>query len=334
MKKNKTMRAASGLLIATLLSTSVVSGTYAKYVSKGSASDTARVAKWGVVITGSGNLFSENYLKDTNTPTTSTTDSEISVESSNDDMLVAPGTKSETGLAFGITGTPEVDTRVKATIIAKDVYLAAGNYAIMEKATVDATTFASMVTTGLYTKSDTAYTKVADSATFDSTETYYKIQTSTAATVASEGYYPVEFTYSGDSTAKTANAVAAAIADSLTTGTVTTTPSTTDGTTTYEISDIYDSNTDLGTALGTDAETLKWEWKYNNSIDTAWNNIDYEDTILGDLAAGTEVVTYTTDGKVTVLTVSDTTGVVKKGDTEVGCIRTTFDISIEAVQVD
>lgn len=332
MKKNKTMRAASGLLIATLLSTSVVSGTYAKYVSKGSASDTARVAKWGVVITGSGNLFSKNYLKGTNTPTTSTTDSEISVESSNTDMLVAPGTKSETGLAFGITGTPEVDTRVKATIIAKDVYLAAGKYAIMETATITSDNFAANKA-NLYTKDDSTYTKLATDATFSKDTTYYQIQTSTAANVGSDGYYPVVFTYSGASTAKTANEVAAAIADSLTTGSVTTTTSTTDGTTTYSISDIYDSNTDLGTALGTDAETLNWEWKYNNSIETAWDNVDYEDTILGDLAANTEVVTYD-DDTVTVLTVDNTTGVVKKGDTEVGCIRTTFDISIEAVQVD
>lgn len=46
MRKNKMMRAASGLLVATLLTTSVISGTFAKYTSSASGSDSARVAKW------------------------------------------------------------------------------------------------------------------------------------------------------------------------------------------------------------------------------------------------------------------------------------------------
>ena len=49
MKKNKVMRFASLLLIATLLTTSVISGTFAKYTTSDSAQDTARVAKFGVV---------------------------------------------------------------------------------------------------------------------------------------------------------------------------------------------------------------------------------------------------------------------------------------------
>ena len=50
MKKNKMMRLASFLLVATLLTTSMISGTFAKYVTEGSASDSARVAKWGVEV--------------------------------------------------------------------------------------------------------------------------------------------------------------------------------------------------------------------------------------------------------------------------------------------
>ena len=335
MKKNRAMRAAGGLLIATLLSTSAVSGTFAKYVSKGSAGDTARVAKWGVVITGSGNLFSKNYLNGTtNTPTTSTTANAISVESSNTDMLVAPGTKSDTtGLSFGITGKPEVDTRVKATIEAKDVYLAAGTYAVMKKVAVNSDTFTGKVTSGIYTKSGTAYTKVASTAAFDSSATYYEIDTDTDAVVATGGYYPVVFTYTGDGSAHTANAVAAAVAAALNGGTAVT-GTTASGTTTYTLSKNYDSNTDLGTALATDDEKITWEWIYNNEIDTTWDNVDFEDTILGDLAAGTEVVSVGDGGAVTVLSVDGTTGVVTAGSTEVGCIRTTFNVSIEAVQID
>lgn len=57
MKKNRMLRMASALLILTLLTTSVIGGTFAKYVSEGSVSDTARVAKWGVEIKTSGTLY-------------------------------------------------------------------------------------------------------------------------------------------------------------------------------------------------------------------------------------------------------------------------------------
>ena len=51
MKRNKMMRIASVLLVAVLLSTCVISGTFAKYTTSNSATDSARVAKWGVIIT-------------------------------------------------------------------------------------------------------------------------------------------------------------------------------------------------------------------------------------------------------------------------------------------
>ena len=50
MKKNKMMRLASAMMVLTLMSTSVISGTFAKYVTKGEATDKARVAKWGVEV--------------------------------------------------------------------------------------------------------------------------------------------------------------------------------------------------------------------------------------------------------------------------------------------
>ena len=46
MKKNRMMRLASILLVCVLLTTSVISGTFAKYTSTVAATDTARVAKW------------------------------------------------------------------------------------------------------------------------------------------------------------------------------------------------------------------------------------------------------------------------------------------------
>ena len=48
MKKNKMMRIASVLLVAVLLSTCAISGTFAKYVTQVSGNDSARVARWGI----------------------------------------------------------------------------------------------------------------------------------------------------------------------------------------------------------------------------------------------------------------------------------------------
>ena len=57
MKKNTMMRIASVLMVAVLLSTCAISSTFAKYVSSDSATDTARIAKWGVEVTATGNAF-------------------------------------------------------------------------------------------------------------------------------------------------------------------------------------------------------------------------------------------------------------------------------------
>lgn len=133
MKKNKTMRIASVLLIAVLLTTCIISGTFAKYVTTGEASDEARVAKFGVVVNGDGSLFSQTYKKvsNGNGPSPEENDgskiASLTVESSNGDKLVAPGTQSNgKGLSLGITGTPEVDVRIKLSFgDIEDVFLKA-----------------------------------------------------------------------------------------------------------------------------------------------------------------------------------------------------------------
>lgn len=108
MKKNKMMRIASVLLIAVLMSTCAISGTFAKYVTEGSAADTARVAKWGVTITGvtgdANQMFAKEYASDT-------VDYTAGVTVAATVNVVAPGT-SGTFSTFTITGTPEVATRV------------------------------------------------------------------------------------------------------------------------------------------------------------------------------------------------------------------------------
>lgn len=105
MKKNTMMRIASFLLIAVLLSTSAISGTYAKYVTQGTGTDNARVAKFGVVVTADSDIFDAEYKADDTSYTLGemTVDAEVNV--------VAPGT-TKTMAKVGITGTPEVAVRI------------------------------------------------------------------------------------------------------------------------------------------------------------------------------------------------------------------------------
>ena len=109
MKKNKMMRAASILMVATLLTTSVISGTFAKYVTSESSNDTARVAKFGVEITANGTMFAKEYAKDNQNVLATVTNSVISSDS---DKVLAPGTSGDLAKST-ITGTPEVAVDVK-----------------------------------------------------------------------------------------------------------------------------------------------------------------------------------------------------------------------------
>ncbi len=52
MKTNKFMRIASVLLVAVVLSTCAISGTFAKYTSSVTAEDKATVAKWSITVDG------------------------------------------------------------------------------------------------------------------------------------------------------------------------------------------------------------------------------------------------------------------------------------------
>ena len=108
MKKNKMMRIASVLLVAVILTTCAISGTFAKYVARNDGTDTARVAKFGVTVSGTADTFKETYAKDDNSFTLAAN----TVVSTED--VVAPGTSGSMA-AFTITGTPEVAVRVNFT---------------------------------------------------------------------------------------------------------------------------------------------------------------------------------------------------------------------------
>ena len=114
MKKTRTMRMAAVLFALVLITSCFVGNTFAKYVASGEATDTARVAKFGVTITApttDDSTFKTKYATGTNDPAYS---GEFSVQSSNDKVL-APGTSGQVG-AFTVAGTPEVATRISYSI--------------------------------------------------------------------------------------------------------------------------------------------------------------------------------------------------------------------------
>ncbi len=102
------MRVASALLVAVLLTTCAISGTFAKYVTSGSTNDSARVAKFGVTVTGVANDANQMFSKEYAT-TDSTYSGTVTVASSVN--VVAPGTNG-TLSSFDIEGTPEVAVRI------------------------------------------------------------------------------------------------------------------------------------------------------------------------------------------------------------------------------
>ena len=123
MKKNRMMRLASGLLVAVLATTSMISGTYAKYVTSGEATDSARVAKWGVTVTANGETFAKEYAKD---DVSFVLDANTVVST---EKVVAPGTKGDM-VSMQLSGTPEVASRVSyvADVAISSNWIAGGNF--------------------------------------------------------------------------------------------------------------------------------------------------------------------------------------------------------------
>ncbi len=99
MKKNWTMRVGVVLVALTLITSCFVGRTFAKYTTAGNGTDTARVAKFGVEVTGAGTMFATSY-NDTGS---------VTVQS--ETKVVAPGTNG-TMANYAITGTTEVAVNV------------------------------------------------------------------------------------------------------------------------------------------------------------------------------------------------------------------------------
>ena len=118
-KKNWTLRAAVLMLALVLITSCFVGGTFAKYVTSGSGTDSARVAKFGVTVTANGDVFAKEY--DTNDQTVVGTIAKSVIST---DKVVAPGTTSNGDfVAATVAGTPEVAVRVSYKLDAASLQL-------------------------------------------------------------------------------------------------------------------------------------------------------------------------------------------------------------------
>jgi hypothetical protein len=105
------MRAASALLVAVLLTTCAISGTFAKYTSSQTANDSARVAYWGFDNDAAIEFELFKNVYDGATPGTTT------VEGKNGEKVIAPGTSNSIAFSFdyaasGGAAAPEVDYKI------------------------------------------------------------------------------------------------------------------------------------------------------------------------------------------------------------------------------
>lgn len=101
--KNIKMLAIAALLVAVAVTSYSVSGTYAKYTTSKTYTDSARVAKWGIGMTNEVNLFSSDY---------------VDVKSVDGKDVVAPGTKGE--YTFELTGAPETNYTLDVEVTGTD----------------------------------------------------------------------------------------------------------------------------------------------------------------------------------------------------------------------
>ena len=114
MKKGMFPRIAAVMLMLTLLSTCVISGTFAKYTFTDNTSATARVAKWGVTIEASptdesGAPFKNSYATNGKVNGYNGVPLENAVLST--EAVVAPGTSGGLG-AINLSGKPEVAVKI------------------------------------------------------------------------------------------------------------------------------------------------------------------------------------------------------------------------------
>ena len=303
MKKNKMIRAASGVMILTMLSTCATANAYAKYTTADNGEDSARVAKWGVKALVSGDLFGAHYVNEKmdnkiSAEYTGSVDSSKAAE--NAANIVAPGTNSDKGVAIIVSGTPEVENKVTFESDAsqnKDIYLKAGKYGTLVKAEkITQENFKD----GEFYKFDSGsdeYIRQTDYVK-NNAENYYELHDKVNL---ERDYFPVKWMVSGAANNEydTVNAMATALQNEY-------------------------NKTNQSLVTLDKFSYINWSWDFD---DSGKGTNDGADTILGNIiAANSEAIPVkTTDEGEHYVTLTE--------DTDY-CIDVAFNYSIAITQVD
>ncbi len=374
MKKNTMMRFACMVLVLTLLSTCTISGTFAKYTTDASAADSARVAKFGVAIQTAGTLYSDAYVAGTpGVPASAwseknTTANGITVAAYEvDDNVVAPGTESYGhGLSFGITGKPEVTTKYYGEFKTRDIFLKAGEYAIMtptadvkDKVAFDA------VVNRLYYDLDNqgAYKKVEDWNAYQAllklneVINFFLISNIVTAT----DYYPVVYTMTSENggatftpdkdyevavDASTTDPIAKALTKEMTANGEAVEAkydeATTEKTWTVEFVDAKEiaTNVELASEYHLGTKNITWGWAYGEKpVSITEDEADHEDlmdTILGDMMAQNtnHFVVCKVGSTYKNVEYDNENMTVKSNGVIVASLKTSFELKLRVTQVD
>lgn len=305
-KKNKAMRVGTGVLLATLATTWVFSGVLAKYISSDYGIDTARVAKFGVVTSATGNLFGASYagatdngiqVWDTNKETVSASGTAGSAP-----MVVAPGTKNESGMTLSVKGTPEVSTKLTVDrpegtsgdadnmdYANADIVLNQGAYSVMEKVTPASGQITRENADGYYKLSSRSFAAL-DANDFDANEvlksgitTVYKrinltSETSTDSNYMNGDYKPISWKVGNTACADVA-AVDAEVINALTGN--------------NDATNLATKRPNETWGESGNVAQVTWEWafgnawaEFDNEMLPNWENTsirDLEDTVLGQM---------------------------------------------------
>ena len=122
MKKNRALRLAALMLVLVMMTSCFVGGTFAKYTTTTTGTDTARVAYWGFNAPAEMtiDLFDGEYQH---------------VASATTDNVVAPGTSKEYAFGFAYSSNFKYDTPIKAPEVAYTLNVDAdvtGSYAALD----------------------------------------------------------------------------------------------------------------------------------------------------------------------------------------------------------
>ena len=332
MKKNLFLKLASGLLVLCLASTCAIGTTFAKYVTGDKASDTARVAKWGIAVSTSGTLFGTDYEKNSTAATAdriTATSTSVSARPMTD-SIVAPGTLNDVGFKVEITGTPEVEydvTATNASVTLEDIWLDVGNYGVMIEAygvNID-TDFTG---NNYYNSADggTTFTLVDEFA--DITGKCYRLVDTVTVTAK---YFPLQWSVA--TVGGVYNQDTATLKDPLTA--FTTDPMTNLASIAEKMADNLDDLEGLANDKIDASYVLTWKWVYETNAGNI-STEDKMDTILGNLMAGNtdQIVVINNTTGYEALKVATNGDVTNQASTQVANLTVAFGLQVAVTQVD